>query len=265
LRQRLYFKEVTPNQLIVPSLGGMLRLFSRTEIRNDFIRPYGFVYLITNIQNDKIYVGQTIKNPIVRFKQHVDSALDTSTKNSKLQNAIIKYGENNFEMDILQVCYSKRELDQKEIEYILKLNAITQGYNIAVTNESKILTDEMRKYYHERYLGKKNPRYGTSMYQQWLDRYGKDGADKRLLEFKQKQSAIGKGIRKPGLNFTGRKHTKKTIQFMSEQKRGKLNPMYGRNPYDIWEQKYGHERTMEMKQQLVIKRNETRKRNMENK
>jgi hypothetical protein len=62
--------------------------------------------------------------------------------------------------------------------------------------------------------GKNSPRQGRSNYDFWLQKYGKEIADQKLLESKQKQSIASSG---------------------------KNNPMYGKSPYDIWLQKYGKE------------------------
>lgn len=49
--------------------------------------------------------------------------------NTRLANAIRKYGKDNFSVCEIDVAETKEELDKKEISYIKKYNAIKTGYN----------------------------------------------------------------------------------------------------------------------------------------
>ena len=62
----------------------------------------GTIYLITNKINKKCYVGQTIKAPEYRWKQHIKCCLgiDASATN-KLYNNMQRYGVWNFTFEIL--------------------------------------------------------------------------------------------------------------------------------------------------------------------
>ena len=89
-----------------------------------------YVYVITNLINNKQYVGQS-KNPEQRFKQHCYHNKKNYT--SLISCAIQKYGKDNFKMEIL---YYGPEYNEKEIYYISKLNTLTpDGYNIATGGE----------------------------------------------------------------------------------------------------------------------------------
>lgn len=82
------------------------------------------IYKITNKINNKIYIGQS--NDIQRrFKEHQTKG---STSQIPLDIAIKKYGKENFEFEILEEC-SLEELNDKETFWILKFNAIENGYN----------------------------------------------------------------------------------------------------------------------------------------
>lgn len=234
MRTRISYKEIAPGRIIIPSFGE-LRVWDKQEIIDDLINPYGFIYIVTNILNDKRYVGQTIRNPFVRFQEHIDGAFNPKIKNSKLQNAIVKYGEGAFESMIQSYCFSREELDLKEMHYIYKFKTMKNkyGYNMPVTNGSRIITSRIRKYLSKRVSGNKNPMYGTSLYQIWKNKYGTVEANKKLLLFKHKQSVLHKGIKKEGLTFLGRKHSQETKNKMSLQKRGSLNPMYRKRSCDI--------------------------------
>lgn len=89
------------------------------------------IYKITNIINNKSYIGQSI-NIEKRIKEHFWKAncqKDISF-NSILHQAIRKYGENNFKWEVLEEC-SIENIDKLEQDYIQKYNTISpNGYNI---------------------------------------------------------------------------------------------------------------------------------------
>lgn len=80
------------------------------------------VYKTTNLVNGKIYVGQTIKDST----RYLGSG-------SIMLKAIKKYGHDNFKRETLEVCNTQKELDEREIFWIDKLNSTNPeiGYNIS--------------------------------------------------------------------------------------------------------------------------------------
>ena len=70
----------------------------------------GYIYKITCLVNQKVYVGQTIKNIEVRFKEHLK---DSERFDYPLYRAIKKYGKENFIVELIEECYID-ELDKKE-------------------------------------------------------------------------------------------------------------------------------------------------------
>lgn len=91
------------------------------------------IYCITNKINNKKYIGSTIINPQIRFKQHVYNANHENTHqhNYPLYLAFRKYGLDNFNFEILfQDNCSEEEIRLKEQEYIILLNTLSpNGYN----------------------------------------------------------------------------------------------------------------------------------------
>lgn len=68
------------------------------------------IYKITNKLNGKIYIGQSV-NPFNRFKQHCYNKQGSSYK-SLINEAINKYGKENFLFEILELDienYNERE------------------------------------------------------------------------------------------------------------------------------------------------------------
>lgn len=112
------------------------------------------IYCITNIINDKQYVGQSvIKNK--RWKDH-KSALNVGKHSNKhLQSSYNKYGKDKFIYTVLEKV-SIEFLDYREQFWIDKLNTVTpNGYNLNPTagsargfkhsEETKLKWSEQRK------------------------------------------------------------------------------------------------------------------------
>lgn len=94
---------------------------------------YGYIYKITNLINNKIYIGQTKHTIEQRFKSHVKQAkANIKSDHSILHEAIRKYGEENFKTEFLDEACSKEELDIKEKYWIKELKSQNKniGYNI---------------------------------------------------------------------------------------------------------------------------------------
>lgn len=82
------------------------------------------IYKITNKINGKVYIGQSI-NIERRWKEHISD----KRKNSLIHLAIEKYGEKNFNFEIIEEC-SQSDLNQKEQYWIKEYNSFKNGYNL---------------------------------------------------------------------------------------------------------------------------------------
>lgn len=87
----------------------------------------GYIYKITNKINNKIYIGQTIRDPEIRFDEH----LYETRGHSRLHNAIQKYGRQNFYYEIIEQPEIS-QLDTREQYWISFYNSTNDdiGYNI---------------------------------------------------------------------------------------------------------------------------------------
>lgn len=100
------------------------------------------VYRITNLVNNKVYIGQTIQPLNVRWNRHKFDARKGSTY--AIHNAIRKYGEDKFEIDIIDTASTREELDAKEIYWINAYNSMTpNGYNLCEGGNAPRWTPEM--------------------------------------------------------------------------------------------------------------------------
>ena len=90
------------------------------------------IYKITNKINGKCYIGQTIKLPEARWREHQQHAFGShiNDQNKVLYKAIRKYGLENFSFEVVQDnIQTHEELDKAEIYWINYYNSFLRGYN----------------------------------------------------------------------------------------------------------------------------------------
>ena len=142
------------------------------------------VYRHTNKINGKVYIGITCQNPEARWKNGLGYRGCTL-----FDNAIQKYGWDNFEHDILFDGLSRDEAIHMEETLISEYHANEReyGYNLTSGGENNIPSDTTRQkmsevmsgpankmrgrkhtqeeieWYRQRFSGEGNPRYGTHL------------------------------------------------------------------------------------------------------
>lgn len=87
-----------------------------------------FIYRITNIKNNKIYIGQTIGSIQSRWNRHKNDALNNKL-NTHFARAIRKYGPESFIVEQIDTAKTQEELTKKEHDWIVYYNSIEEGYN----------------------------------------------------------------------------------------------------------------------------------------
>ena len=87
-----------------------------------------WIYKITNIQNNKVYIGQTIRPIKDRLNRHINDALH-NILDTHFARAIRKYGKESFIIEEIDTASSQEELNQKEQYWIQYYNATIDGYN----------------------------------------------------------------------------------------------------------------------------------------
>ena len=87
-----------------------------------------WIYKINNIQNNKVYIGQTIRPVQDRFNRHMNDALN-NILDTHFARAIRKYGKDNFTIEIIDEATSQDELNKKERYWIQYYNSVQEGYN----------------------------------------------------------------------------------------------------------------------------------------
>ena len=86
------------------------------------------IYKITNIKNNKVYIGQTIRPIEQRFHRHLNDALN-NILDTHFARAIRKYGKDSFIIEEIDTAQSQDELNQKEQYWIRYYNSVKDGYN----------------------------------------------------------------------------------------------------------------------------------------
>lgn len=104
----------------------------------------GFIYKITNLKNNKVYIGKTVISIESRWRGHKCAAKNNLDK-YVLHKAMRKYGIENFIIELIEECKNE-VLDEKEKYYIKKFHSFLgdefcNGYNMTLGGEGKSLID----------------------------------------------------------------------------------------------------------------------------
>lgn len=99
----------------------------------------GYIYKITNKIDGKIYIGKSKTTVNGRWNTHLSALkkyIQSDKNSSKLYNAMVKYGVENFIIEQIDEC-SFDELDERERYWIAKLDSRNPnvGYNICKGGE----------------------------------------------------------------------------------------------------------------------------------
>lgn len=167
----------------------------------------GYIYKITNKIDNKIYVGQTIRDVEERWKDH----LKKGSNCRYLKSAINKYGINNFEFKLVCITFDN-QLDDMEIKYIEQYNSLVpNGYNLRLGGNSgrhnaetkQKISETLKKRYKNGLICLNNHRLGKP-----LSEITKKKISESLKGKHRSQETINKW------NISRRKN--KTIQFDME-------------------------------------------------
>ena len=88
------------------------------------------IYKVTNLENQKIYIGQTINSLEHRKNGHYRDANCSKKKNTYFHNALLKYPKDSFIWEEIETCQTKEELDKREQYWISYYKSNEIGYNL---------------------------------------------------------------------------------------------------------------------------------------
>lgn len=91
----------------------------------------GLVYLLTNTNNGKVYVGQTGFSLDKRWREHLKLSTSDKPRRQYIHNAIQKHGPEAFARTALATGENQGELDRLEQQYIGQFDSANpaKGYN----------------------------------------------------------------------------------------------------------------------------------------
>lgn len=196
-----------------------------------FIEPFKLgnkvsgIYCIENIINNKVYIGSS-SNLRRRYNTHKTKLCCNIHTNKHLQNAVNKYGIENFVFKVIEEC-AIEDLIVREQYWLDVTQAYITGYNIRTVAESnkgftfimpESAKDKLRIYGIER---------GKSVeFKEFMSKLHKNR--KRSDETKIKLSESHKGIimskttrEKLRISSTNRTHSEETKQKISKANKGK--------------------------------------------
>ena len=190
---------------------------------------YGYIYLIRNKANGKVYVGQTSCSIKIRWSKHRSDAKRISR--CIIHSAIAKHGVDSFEVEELCRCPDAATLTESEKFFIWILGATKKslGYNLTYGGEGVSGTPETRKKQSESLKGhitsEETKRKMSEAHKklpisdQHRSRLAAAGRSRVWTdEAKQKIGAAHKGLR----------HTEEARRKMSASRQGKPSSMLGK-------------------------------------
>jgi group I intron endonuclease len=164
-------------------------IFKNEDINLEEDLHNGQIYLIKNKTNGKCYIGQAMCftgsnnnrwGTLGRWKSHIREATKSNQDHCVLlNNAIRKYGENNFEVITLVKC-NKDDLDEWEIKYVTQYNSVQpNGYNIRFGGYSSKNNETTIQKMKEAHTGKEHSK-------ETKDKIGKNQIGNRRNAMKRK-------------------------------------------------------------------------------
>ena len=143
--------------------------------------PYGFIYQTTNKINGMKYIGKCIYGRINNWQTYLGSGV-------YLKRAIVKYGKENFQKEILADAFSDEELNLMEETFIKEMNAVEDDsfYNLKYTSMGgDVFTnnprkEEIRKMRRDQMTGEGNHQFGKQKTKKMIDSVKK--ANSREIE-----------------------------------------------------------------------------------
>lgn len=105
------------------------------------VNSFGFIYVIENDVNNKLYVGRTLD-----LKKRKRTHFSKSSRTWAIKAAIEKHGAQHFDFVILEGLASEEELNKREVYWIEKLNTLAPfGYNLKQGGKSGFPTEIARE------------------------------------------------------------------------------------------------------------------------
>ncbi len=178
-----------------------------------------FIYQIKNKINKKNYVG---------YHKSLNENDDYMGSGVLIKKAIKKYGKENFEKEILEIC-NEENWQAREIYWIKEIKSLYPiGYNLMEGGQGGklsfkyTLTEKQKKKISENTKGNKNPMYGKNIFSIWKEKSGESIALEKMEKWKndRKKPRDEKTKLKISKKLKGRKMDKEVCSKISSTLEG---------------------------------------------
>jgi len=203
---------------------------------------YGSIYAAICLITGKVYVGQTTRGVARRLRGHGDAARTGSSL--PFHRALRKYGQENFQFEVVEHCASLEDLNAAETRWIAELGAFGRGgYNCTTGGEGFEMGVATRKRMSEARIGKPTSKahkdaLRVAMRGSGNPFYGKKHKPETVSRMKAKLSVLFSGEGNP---FFGRTHSEATRKHLSAANRGR--PMHENTRAGIQKANLGNQYT----------------------
>ena len=200
----------------------------------------GIIYGYTNLESDKMYIGQTL-HPERRWNEH------RYCKNPTGWHKDYQNNPEKYEYSVIEYDVPEDKLDEREIFWISFFDSYNNGYNLTEGGHSVRgykYTDEVKQKISESLKGENNPMYGKHLSDEAKKKisdankkHWQDPEYLKKMQNRPKQCGDKNGMygdhRFAGENnpMYGKKHSEETRKKMREHHAdvsGENHPMYGK-------------------------------------
>lgn len=99
-----------------------------------------YIYKITNLKNNKCYIGKTLKSIEKRWEEHCHDYLRRNKEKRPLYSAMKKYGTKNFKVEEIEQC-NENIVNEREKYWIEYYDSFKKGYNATLGGDGKAYVD----------------------------------------------------------------------------------------------------------------------------
>lgn len=191
---------------------------------NNVIKNGNYCVYVHTSPSGKKYVGQTGKNPEERWRYgcgYLYKYKNGEYKQPAFARAILKYGFDNFEHEIIASDLTKDEADNFEKLLIEKLDTMNPkyGYNCKEGGSNGMLSEEGRKKISDAHKGENHHMYGKHHSEETKRKISESHKGlKASEETKRKLSVANTGKNN---SMYGKHHSEESKKKISENKKGK--------------------------------------------
>ena len=181
------------------------------------MNTHGLIYCWINKINGKIYVGKTT-NLKIRLRDY-RCLTSKFRRQPKLHNAVLKYGWDNFSLEIIEESIPVENLNSKEKYWIRHLCTVEFGYNCTYGADGpNNISEETREKIKMHSKGENNPNYGKKHSAETRAKISKSNSGEKHPNY---------GKRGEEASAFGFRHTAETKQRLKELFSGPEGLTYG--------------------------------------